>query len=839
MLDKITQGLERAFNQHRIVFWQDPDETFVETFADLSIEGVEKVQVNGNAFGLKYRMLRQEPRQQFLVYRPGPPPADLDNWLLDLELAYGVFRADQTALILGDLGLPSRYDALVKEHAEFFAAKTRQERLRALLGAEDTADAVRLKMLAVCAGCQGGLNEVMEVLLQELADATDAAQRLIQRSDLETFLWARAEAMYGYSVDSPSLEDFAIQLFRASYRAGLGQAPELSSEALLLFARWKNSRTAAAAFQRLSARYAEVLDIEADLPRHDVRALIEMDQFELIDRHLISALVQALARNTLSLEEVEHWLRARRTTHWYPAYADLYEAIGHAAGFQKALSEARLELSSLAEGVERYTRAWFSIDQRYRKFWFHAERSGQSGLLAAISSQIENHYSNRYLLPLTNAWQDVIDRQADWEAEEIPRQRCFYATQVLPFRRRDQKVVVIISDALRYEIGEELLRKVRALDRYQAELSALFGVLPSYTQLGMAALLPNCDLRIAEAPGASGTAAAAVSVDGLSATGTENRARILARGRPEDRTTARQIREVMGLDREALRALIRDHDVLYLYHNRVDAVGDKRDTEQRVFEAAEDALEDLIKLIKKLTGNNVSNLLITADHGFLYQHHPLEESDYSGAEVEGEDIRYRDRRFVLGSGLRETPGLRHFSAQAVGLEGTTELLIPKSINRLRLSGSGSRFVHGGASLQEVVVPVLHVHKTRTSDTETVEVNILTGATRMITTNQHSVVLYQAQPASEKCRALQLRAGLYAADGALISDQHDLLFDLVSENPRDRERPVRFLLSRAADAYDGQEVELRLETRFGKTSTYQTYKSASYRLRRAFGGDFDF
>lgn len=41
--------------------------------------------------------------------------------------------------------------------------------------------------------------------------------------------------------------------------------------------------------------------------------------------------------------------------------------------------------------------------------------------------------------------------------------------------------------------------------------------------------------------------------------------------------------------------------------------------------------------------------------------------------------------------------------------------IPKSINRLRLKGSGSRFVHGGATLQEVVIPVISINKKRQSD----------------------------------------------------------------------------------------------------------------------------
>ena len=61
--------------------------------------------------------------------------------------------------------------------------------------------------------------------------------------------------------------------------------------------------------------------------------------------------------------------------------------------------------------------------------------------------------------------------------------------------RDDKKAVVIISDAMRYEVAEELGSRIRQEDRFDAELEAMLGVLPSYTQLGMAALLPHRTLR--------------------------------------------------------------------------------------------------------------------------------------------------------------------------------------------------------------------------------------------------------------------------------------------------------------------------------------------------------
>jgi hypothetical protein len=66
-----------------------------------------------------------------------------------------------------------------------------------------------------------------------------------------------------------------------------------------------------------------------------------------------------------------------------------------------------------------------------------------------------------------------------------------------------------------------------------------------------------------------------------------------------------------------------------------------------------------------------------------------------------------------------------------------------------------------------------------------------------------------------------------------------VFDRRDADPRARETPVRFLLSRAADAHDGREVSLRLEEPHGDTSRWRTYRQARFRLRRAMGNDFDF
>ncbi len=832
MTDRITSALARLFEEHRIVFWPDPTGEMREAYEAVALPGVTRVEVANNEFGLKLRMLRRDAGAKFLVYRPGPEPAVGENWLLDVQLSAGQFRADQAAIWLAEVGLPAAFEGLVREHAEFFRAGARVEALKRSRGSDDTRTALRLRMLAVCAGAQGSFDTVVEALLAELADEREDAMRLIERAGLSRFLWDQIGAQYGYRSEAPGIEDFAITLFEAAWRLALGDGAKLKPEALVLFRRWKNDRHGGTAFERLSTRYQGLLGIPEDITRRAVRDLVSVDHFEEIDRYIIRQIVHALSEATVSANETLAWVRARRQSHWYGRYEDVYLALGFAVEFQQALSEAHIGMTSPTEGVRRYATSWFRLDQLYRKFLYHMGRSRQPTLLSELFTAIENRYTTSFLLPLNNAWQDQLGRMDRWEVPGLPRQVDFYHDQAAKYRRQDQKVVVIVSDALRYEVAEECLARIRGLNRFDAELSPMIGVLPSYTQLGMAALLPHRALQIAP-DGQGSVLDGEIVIQGLA-----GRERQLATGQARDRVKAVLAQDVLNMRTDEGKTLFRDHDVIYIYHNRIDIVGDKLATEDRLPEAAEGAIEDLVALVRKLTSSNFSNILITADHGFLYQHRPLDESDFSVAEPQGGETFQHNRRFVLGRGFGETQGMKHFTTAQLGLAGDFDVLIPNSINRLRVRGAGSRYVHGGASLQEIVLPVLRVGKQREADLRHVDVQIVMGGRGLITSGQIAVTLYQTEPVSPKVQPRRLVAGIYAADGTLISDEPEILFDFRSESPREREQPCKLLLSRAADAYNGKDVFLKLREQVGKTSHYQDHASHRLQLRRGIDVDFD-
>ena len=830
MTIEIAQALTKLFDKHRIIFWYDSKQELRSEYEALDLDDIEKIELNNNEFGIKYRILREEPEQKFLLYKEDSAPADLDNWLLDVQLAQGEFRTDRVGIWLAELELGLEFSEIVQNHLEFFKAQERKNSLKRLLKSTDTANNIELKMVAVCAGAEARLDTILETLLAEVANSKEEKYKLITRCQLDGFLWKQVKHHYGYSCNEPQIKDFAIVLFTSCYKMGIGEEVSLTSDALVFLKRWKDSIKWQESFKTLSKQCAEDPRIEQDLAKREITELIDIDYFRVIEKKIISDLVRSVVAKTASALDVTSWIRQRKQSHWYQEFEHLYKAIDAAAQLINELNEAYLTMDSLTEGIQKYCHSWFRIDQFYRKFVYHVLQSAESSVMESLSDLVENLYVNNYLLTLSDRWQSLVDTTNKWSAAEVNLQKSFFARKIEPFLKKNRKIIVIVSDALRYEIGEELLRLIRSEDRYEADLEAAMTMLPSYTQLGMAALLPHSSLSLTD----RGT----VKLDGKSSQGLLNRKKQLARTLPQ-RATAIKAEELMKLNQDDRRSLVREHDVVYVYHNRIDATGDKRDTEERVFEEVEDTLKELIQLIKKLVNANVSNILVTADHGFIYQNRSLDESDFASVEPQGDEILFRDRRFILGRGLEENSSLRKFTSEELGLSGDLEVQIPKSINRLRRKGSGSRYVHGGASLQEIVIPVLKINKKRQSDTALVEVNIIPGASSIISSKQLVVMLYQTEAVTEKLHPRYLRAGIYALNGELISDAHELSFDIPSQNSREREQRVMFILTKKADELNGQEVTLRLEQKIAGTSQYQEYRSLKYTMRRSFTSDFDF
>lgn len=829
-MSKITESLTKLFGQHRVVFWYDTKEELREEYNGVEIKGVKKIEGSKNPFELKVT-INQDLDQKYLLYFPYEKPSNESNWLLDMELAYHVFQTDQEALYLQELELDYAFKSLVSDHIHFFSAKDRREKLKELLGKGDEHLDIRYKMLSVVFGVdQLSVNTFLLAHLNALSNDNSKFDKDLDRYNLSMFYWSQVKGSFHFESDSPNILEFIIEVFNST--SSLGSKSKQTKEGRVLLSQWKDSITYKDAYRTLSERISDALDIESKLDSEEYESVLLEDHYELIDKKIISSINDRIISQNIKYDTVLSQVKQRENTFWYYDYKNYYDCLVYASQLMELVPKYAFKgYSTIESGVGDYSKTLFKVDQLYRKFIWSYRETNQNRVLNQLYLKIEKVYSNDWLLTINNQWQTTIDKTNGWPFKVQNSQQSFFKTHIQPFVSKNQKVFVVISDALRYECAEELTTMIQNENRYQANIESMIGSLPSYTQLGMASILPRKDtLTLKEGSDI-------VLVDGVPASGIDGRGKILDLN-SGCRATAIQAEKFMRMNSSTEgRAFAKSYDVIYIYSNLIDKTGDDKTSEDRVFEAVQEELENLVDLIKRIAAVNGNSILITSDHGFIYQHHDIDESDFSKSNYSG-NVWKSNRRFVIGSSLETDDTCKSFNGEDIGLQQGVDVLIPKSINRLRVQGAGSRFVHGGATLQEVTIPLIKISKKREDTTRQVEVDIIQTTDR-ITSNLLVVSFIQSEVISEVVQPRTIKAELFAEDGTSLSDSFKYDFDFSEGSERQREVRKTFTLnSKASGQYKNQRVKLLLEEPVNGTSKWKRYKEFYFSLNISFTNDFD-
>ena len=827
-LTSIKDALQSRLASKRVVFWHDPAGEYAADLDALELGGVNVIRVEDSEFGVKSTLLADHVARH-LVYRSGDVPRGTGNWLLDLELAYGVFTADKTSMLQQELGLNDpAFAPVIEQHQKFFAASSRKQALEKLMTEGDDAVRFRAKMCQVLVKASGNmLTDITRELLAENAAGKSAKFDDLVAFGLDQFFWDGLGHIYKYDSKAPTIDDLILWMFSRAIEDFTSAVPDEFRNIRSDFNSLRYDVRSQDMMATLASRAAEALDIESKIGHRDYRELAKVTIFEEIDRKVIVDLAASVVAQSVTPREVSDVLRQRQESLWKAKYAKLYDAIQRASELLAAITALPPTIASANLGLEKYQSDWFRIDQQYRRFTYAHQTADFHEPLEALKIEVDKQYANKFLYDFGGLWQQALEPTGEWKSAALVPQATFFDEHVAPVVKDGRtKAVVIISDGMRYEIAEELASMIRSEDRFDASLSAMLGSLPSYTQLGMAALLPQSSLEL-------DPASLPVLADGKPTNGTANRDKILQAVQGHAITAA----EVLAMPGIELRDLYTKHQIFYVYHDVIDQTGDKAASERNVFKATATALDELVQLVKKWTSANATNILITADHGFLYQDIPLEKSYYVSETPQGDAVTKTNRRYVLGRALKPSQAFMTFTSAQVGLVGDIDVQIPKSIHRIALPGAGTRYVHGGASLQEIVVPVVTVNKKRKSDVRPVNVDLM-PETDKITTGQLAVKLLQREAVTDKVQPRKVRLGLYVGD-ILISDQPVLTFDSASDDQRERYQSTTVYLTQDADEFNNRSVELRLEEPIPNTTQWKTFSKGNYTIKRSFTTDFDF
>jgi uncharacterized protein (TIGR02687 family) len=467
----------------------------------------------------------------------------------------------------------------------------------------------------------------------------------------------------------------------------------------------------------------------------------------------------------------------------------------HSAGFHTAE----------AKGIwKEYTESYYQMDTYYRLFHLSFQKSLETSnillgdLFKHVVDKVEGLYTHWFLGELGNNWSDVCaDELATYgKVLEVPQQEEFYCSRI---KTSDTKVFVIISDALRYEVAATMADQLCRETQSKVSLGSMQSIFPSITKFGMAALLPHKELTV-ELQNDILT----VLADGQSTT-SGYRDKVLKSEDPA--SVALKYNDIIAMKRAERSALVKGMDVVYIYHDTIDEASHTSDT--AVFAACDKAVSELKNLVRIIVNEfGGTNILITADHGFLYTYSPLTEDDKVGKNelynVDRENIsdlkkestkrcvEYGRRYAIMQKGVQP-----NYLLPVKFLDGKSDFdgFAPRESIRIKMNGGGMNFVHGGISLQEMVVPVIDYHYLRNDsmeykrnkqkyDTKPVTVNLL-SANRKISNMIFSLNFYQKDAVGANREAVAYQVYFTDENGKQISDVQKIIADKTSDNGAER------------------------------------------------------
>ena len=254
-------------------------------------------------------------------------------------------------------------------------------------------------------------------------------------------------------------------------------------------------------------------------------------------------------------------------------------------------------------------------------------------------------------------------------------------------------MAVLVLDACRYDLGARLAEMLdKGEPARRAEVLAARAPLPSITALGMPfALADEADaLSVGITKEVPARWRVTVSDGTPDLTAAEPRREWLRRRFKLKPAATTDVKSVLDSPPPGPKESGR---LLFVFGDEFDTQGHEGELK---FTGADDYIERYVRVVRRLRDAGYSTVVVVTDHGFVYWEPEKDEVD----DPPTGDVLWRSRRAVAGRALK------HPTAVAVPVKGSDfECLVPRSVNAFRTYG-GIGFFHGGATLQELVIPVV-------------------------------------------------------------------------------------------------------------------------------------
>ncbi len=516
--------------------------------------------------------------------------------------------------------------------------------------------------------------------------------------------------------------------------------------------------------QDLYIEKAEEIERELDLPNHchGLTNLGQRDTFPFEERTFLAQAMVAYEhddldrlRRILAQHERSVWVgKGESRAQWY-----LVEA---AAALSQVCDDLEAQLPDHAESLESLVQFYVGrlreADRLHREFEQAVadyEWQDTAGEMTGLISSARKRYGK-----LADAVQHLFMRRlakTGWPLPGMLANAEVFDRLVAPvLKQNGHKVAYVMVDALRYELGVALEKQLA--EDGAIELQPALAQLPSVTPVGMASLVP----------GASDYLKVEKRDDGLTP---------LLDGKPvatvPQRMEAFRRRYGQRFAEMRLEDFVRNKgpdiseetDLLVLRSVEIDSHFENH-PETAPAEIT-NALKRIRMAVHRLITHKFNEVVIVTDHGFFMNTHA--GAGDVATKPHGDWLIVHDR-CALGDGSADDHHLV-MDAERLGVRGNVaRFAAPLSMAAYR---SGLQYFHGGASLQECVVPVIRMQLKQLDQPSLkraqVSIGYKNGATRITTRVPVIVVSVEA-------------ADMFSSEGSyeVLLEAHDRRGNVVGE-----------------------------------------------------------
>ncbi|WP_233899780.1 BREX-1 system phosphatase PglZ type A [Tenacibaculum piscium] len=802
ILEKTKQSFA-DFPGLKILFLFDEAEEFLEDVQQINSSEFKVMYWENNPFVLKYQLTHELQNDKVLLYLNMPQPRTQEMYhnfpLMGLLLANKELQLDNVGAFMEEFGLQRDQKNMLSKYMTELKYSSVKEVVKPILVSGNFQE-TKLQQGLLSAFLKFKNVETWEVLIAKLCILSQEknevffkrVQQKIKSTHLVDIILEKVKYYTGCILNSIIAEEF-LQVARSLfYNYTMQNSGLIKNDA---YASLKITNTSqimainqfwqvAESNELIVADFKELLVvIEKDIQGKKLVATYGLEtNYAFYSKSLTWAILEEL-QNKIVLNDKN----ALKTVNNLALKQEIEGTVKETVLFLIEILKITVAINNIPtyilntpeEYIDYYTNKGYKIDTNYRRAILYLSKIDivevpESIALEMLKNNLNKSY-NKHIDKLNRHWLECLSR-IDFNYKEIqtPKQYDFYNTEVADV---NNKLVVIISDAMRYEAGVELLSKMHGDAKNTAEIRHVLASIPSKTNVGMAQLLP----------GKKEFNQGDILSDGIS-TVSSNRAKLLQSYKPN--AQAVQFETVKNAKQADNRVLFKN-DLVYIYHDVIDATGDKRVSEHRTFDAVKDAISELERFIKLLHSSYaVTNVLITADHGFLYTDKKIEDKELE--KLPNNTLISHNRFFITKERQENELGYSIPLKQTTVFKDDLFVNIPFSVNRYRKAGVGHQFVHCGGSLQELVTPLIVSSRKREELAKKVNPTLLNKGKLRVVSNVFKFNILQENEVSRLEKQRTITIALYK-ETTLVTNIVEVVLNSTSEVPSDRLKNIELVL----------------------------------------------